>query len=259
MRHLLNPGRIAAVWLACASCACIAQATDVGIKVIGVTFVEAPPNRDKNLAVFGAGPSQEKVEVFATAHSARRRFVEMPISSASDRSDVQVTAILANKARQPLGSALVGSFPKLSADAKSRTLNIVVGRLPDQPVAGLLFEGTWTAQVAAGMVAASARFEAKPGMALKFADVAASVARVEGTTLTLVGTASLARIHSLTLKSADGRSQAGERRGWSSVGNEATQDWVFTAPLAEGVLHADIYQGLETIKVPIQIVIGKPY
>jgi len=259
MRHLLNPIRIAAVWIACASCACMAQATDVGIKVIGVTFIEAPPNRDKNLAVFGAGPSQEKVEVFATASSTRRRFVEMPMSGASDRSDVQVTAILASKARQPLGSALVGSFPKLSADAKSRTLNLVVGRLPDQPVAGLLFEGTWTAQVAAGVVAASARLEAKPGTALKFADVTASVARIEGTTLVLAGAVSLARIHSLTLKSADGRSQAGERRGWSSTGNEATQDWVFTAPVTAGVLHAEIYQGLETIKVPVHLVIGKPY
>ncbi len=251
--------RFAAALLAGAATACLAQAPDISIKIIGVTFIEAPAQRDKNLAVFGSGPSQEKVEIFATASSSRRRFVEMPMSGASDRSDVKVVAILANQSRQPLGSALVGAFPKLSADAKSRTLNLVIGRLPDQPVAGLIFEGAWSVQVASGTVAANARFEPRPGASLKFADVAASVVKIDGNTLTLGGGMNLARIHSLTLKGNDGRTQAAERRGWSSTGSEATQDWVFANPVTAGVLHAELYEGLETVTVPLKLAIGKPY
>ena len=41
--------------------------TTIDVKVLGVTFIEAPPGKDKNLVPFAATGDMEKVEINAIA------------------------------------------------------------------------------------------------------------------------------------------------------------------------------------------------
>ncbi len=52
------------------------QTPQIEIKIIGVSYLEAPPGRDKNLAAFGTFSSMEKVEVHAVASSKNAFFPE---------------------------------------------------------------------------------------------------------------------------------------------------------------------------------------
>jgi hypothetical protein len=236
-----------------------AQVPGIEVKITGASFFEAPPNRDKNLAVFSTGPSQEKVEVHAVLSSSGKLFAEFGGASFFDKTDIKVTAILPNKSAVALGSADVGSFPKLSSDGKIRTLSMSINRLPDQPVQGLVFEGAVPVAVAKGLVKTSSAFESKSPQSLKLGAITASIAKIEGQTISFKGNESLAQLHSLFLQTADGRKITAERRSWGRMNNEVTQEWTFTGPLSAGTLHAENYDGLETIKVPVRLIVGKPY
>jgi hypothetical protein len=236
-----------------------AQVPGIEVKITGASFFEAPPNRDKNLAVFSTGASQEKVEVHALLSSSGKLFAEFGGSSLFDKADVKVTAVLSNKSTVALGSADVGSFPKLSSDGKIRAISVSVSRLPDQPVQGLIFEGTVPIAVARGLVKASALFEPKAPYSLKLGALTASIAKVDGQTISLKGNETLAQMHSLYLQTADGRKVTAERRSWGRINNEVSQEWTFASPLSAGTLHAENYEGLENIKLPLRLVVGKPY
>ena len=97
----------------------VAQAQRIDVKVIGASFFEAPPLRDKNLAIFATGSTQEKVEVHVILSSTVKRFTEA--GSSFDKGDVKVTAVLPNKALLSLGTAEIVSFPKFSTDGRTIT------------------------------------------------------------------------------------------------------------------------------------------
>ena len=251
-------GKLAVVLLAIGAYAgTSAQTPDVAIKVIGASYFEAPPNRDKNLAVFGAGTSQEKVEVQAVALSANKRFIEKP--SPFQTSEITVTAILPNKSMLPLGTAELGSFHKTSADAKMRSVVLSVNRLPDQPILGLVFEGPLAVQISNGFTKASSKFEPRVGAAFSLNDVKISLAKIEGQVFSFKGDSSLARIRSIALKQSDGRIVAAERAGWSSMNSEEIHEWKFASVVTAGVLSAEMHQPIETIKIPLRVVVGKPF
>ena len=235
----------------------LAQAQRIDVKVIGASFFEAPPLRDKNLAIFATGSTQEKVEVHVILTSTVKRFTEA--GSSFDKGDVKVTAVLPNKAMQSLGTAEIVSFPKFSADGKARTMSLSINRLPDQAVQGLIFEGNVPLSVAKGLTKSTAKFTPTSGTPVKFNDVAAVVSKIDGQTITLTGTQSLKRLNAVSIKLNDGRTIAAERRGWGSMNSEFHQEWAFSAPISAGTLNVDIFEELETIQHPIKVVVGKPY
>jgi hypothetical protein len=235
-----------------------AQTSGIEVKIIGASYFEAPPNRDKNLAIFATGQSQEKVEIYAIATSKNKRFSEFSLS-VFEKADIKVTAILANKASLLLGSAEIGSFPKISTDGKSRQISFSMTRLPDQPLQGLVFEGTIPLTLAKGLVKTTSKFEPTVGTQIKLNDIAASIAKIDSQTITLKGNDGLARLYSLSLKLADGRNVMAERRSWGRMNNETTQDWAFASPLGTGTIQAEVYDGLETVQQPIRLIVGKPY
>jgi hypothetical protein len=234
-----------------------AQTSGIDVKIIGVSFFEAPPLRDKNLAVFATGSSQEKVEVHVVLTSPVKLFTQA--GSSFDKSDVKVNAVLANKSMVSLGAAEITSFPKFSADGKTRTMTLSVNRLPDQAVSGLIFEGNAPLSVAKSLVKATAKFAPTVGAQVKFNDVSAVVSKIDGQTVTFTGTQTLKRLNAVSLKLNDGRTIAAERRGWGSMNTEFHQEWAFPSAIAAGTLTVDIYEGLETIQQPIKLVVGKPY
>lgn len=234
-----------------------AQTTGIDVKVIGVSFFEAPPLRDKNLAIFATGSTQEKVEVHTILTSTLKRFTEA--GSSFDKGDVKVTAVLVNKSMVSVGTAEITSFPKFSADGKTRTMTLSVNRLPDQAVSGLIFEGNVPLSIAKSLIKTTAKFVPTVGIAVKFNDVSAVVSKIDGQTVTFTGTQSLKRLNAVSLKLNDGRTIAAERRGWGSMNAEFHQEWAFPSAIAAGTLNVDIYDGLETIQQPIKLVVGKPY
>ncbi len=234
-----------------------AQTPDVTVKVIGASYFEAPPNRDKNLAVLGSGSSQEKVEVHAVAVSTNKRFGET--MSGFQKSEVSVTAMLPNKSMLPLGAAEIGSFSKLSADAKARSIVFSINRLPDQPIVGLVFEGALSAQLSNGFTKVSSKFEPRVGASLSLADVKVSIVKVDGASVSFKGDSSLSRIRHISLRLADGRVITAERGGWAAINTEETHDWKFSSNVAPGTLDVEMYQPMETVKIPIQLVVGRPF
>ena len=127
-----------------------AQTSGINVKIIGASFFEAPPLRDKNLAIFATGSSQEKVDVHIILTSPVKLFTEA--GSYFDKGDVKVTAVLANKSMASLGTADITSVPKFSADGRTRTMTLSINRLPDQAVQGLIFEGNFPLSVAKSLV-----------------------------------------------------------------------------------------------------------
>lgn len=234
-----------------------AQTSGINVKIIGASFFEAPPLRDKNLAIFATGSSQEKVDVHIILTSPVKLFTEA--GSYFDKGDVKVTAVLANKSMFSLGAAEITSVPKFSADGKKRTMTLTINRLPDQAVQGLIFEGNVPLSIAKSLVKTTAKFVPTVGTAVKFNDVSAVVSKIDGQTVTFTGGQSLKRLNAVSLKLNDGRTLTAERRGWGSMNSEVHQEWAFSAPIATGTLNVDIYEELETIQHPIKLVLGKPY
>lgn len=234
-----------------------AQTPDITVKVIGVSYFEAPPNREKNLAYFWAGSSMEIVEAHAVATSTNRHFTEF--SSALEKHDITATAILPDKTRLPLGQAEMGNFPKLSTDARARLINLKVNRLPDQPILGVIFEGTLPVQMAKGFATKSAKFEPRAGTTFALGDIKVGVGKVEGQIITLTGDTGLTRLRSLALRQADGRTVSAERHGYSIMGSAVELAWKFASAPSAGTLEAEIYQPFESASIPIRFVVGKPF
>ncbi len=244
---------LALIWGAAAS----AQAPDIAVKLIGASYFEAPPNRDKNLAIFSTGSSLERVEIHAVATSASKVFAEL--TPGFEKHDISVTAVLPDKTMLSLGEAAISAIFKVSNDAKARTFNLKLDRLPDRAISGLIFEGALPVQVAKGFLKLSAKFEARAGSKFALGDVKAVVEKLDGQTLTLAGDLGLTRLRSIAIKQADGRVIAAERYGYSVMNAAVETTWKFTSAPASGTLEAELYQPLEAVKVPIRFVIGKPY
>jgi hypothetical protein len=43
------------------------------------------------------------------------------------------------------------------------------------------------------------------------------------------------------------------------MSTEHYQEWAFATPISAGTMNADVYDGLETIQLPVKLVVGKPY
>jgi hypothetical protein len=231
---------------------------DIDIRIMGVSFIEAPPGRDKNLTAFGAMGTQEKVEINALAISRTRQFVESA-GSAFDKGDVKVTAVMADKSSQIIGNADMGGFPKFSANGQIRSFNISINRLPDRPVSGLVFEGTIPLTLAKSLSKAEVAFDPSKAGALKLGSAQINTYKVDGQSIEFKGNDTLIRIKSIALKLSNGQLTNAERVSWGQMNNEYTQTWKFNVPLAKGNLQADVYDGLETIKHPVRFVIGRPW
>ena len=235
-----------------------AQTSSIDIKIIGVSYLEAPPGRDKNLTIFATGSTQEKVEVNVVAQSKSRQFAE-GATSVFDKGDVKVTAVFADKTTQALGNAEMGGFPKYSSNGLGRSFNLSINRLPDRPVSGLIFEGVVPLTVAKGMTKVETAFDPTKTNEIKLGTVQIKTFKVDGQSIEIKGNDTLTYIKALTLKLPNGQTLTSQRGSWGQMNSEYTQTWKFSAPLARGTLQADIYEGLENIKQPVRLVVGRPW
>ena len=231
---------------------------DVDLKVTGVTFIEAPPGRDKNLTAFGASPSQEKVEINAVATSRTLQFVEAS-GGFPDKGDVNVTAVFPDKSSQAFGNAEMSGFAKFSADGRTRSFNLVINRLPDKPVSGLIFEGTLPLSVANGTSKAAQALDPQRPGPLKLGSVDILQFKIDGTSVHFQGNDTLLRIKTLSLKLPSGQMIKAERGGWQRTNADYSQTWKFDAPPAKGELQAELYDGMKTVRQPVRFVVGRPW
>lgn len=231
---------------------------DIEVGIMGVTFLQAPPGRDKNLTAFGTFDTQEKVEVNAHLTSKSRIFVE-GADSVFEQGDVKVTAFFPDKSSQSFGFANAAGFPKFSTNGKTRTINISIKRLPDRVVSGFLFVGTVPLTLAKSTKKFETAFDPnKPG-AFNLGGALVSSFVHDAQKLELKGDSSLVRIKQIALKTPNGVVVNGERRGNSRMNNEYSQTWNFSVPVTKGQLQAEIYESLETINHPIKLTIGRPW
>lgn len=231
---------------------------DIQLKVVGVTFIEAPPGRDKNLVPFSLSGGMEKVEVSAIATARSGQFTEWT-NTFFDKGDVRVTAVFADKTTQSLGQAELGSFPKFSADARARSFSLTVNRLPDRSVTGVIFEGTVPLSTAKNTTRATQAFDpSRPGP-IKLGSAEIKQFKMDGTSVQFQGNDTLMRIKSLSFKPASGAVVKAERGGWGRMNDEYSQTWKFDAALSRGELQAELYEGMETVRQPVRFVVGRPW
>lgn len=231
---------------------------DIELKVMGVTFMEAPPGRDKNLLPFGANGAMEKVEVTAIASTRGGLFTEWT-NSFFDKGDVRVTAVFPDKSSHSLGQAEITGFPKFSADARARSFGLLINRLPDKPVTGLIFEGTVPLSIAKGTRKATQPFDPDRPGPVKLGGVEIRQFKMEGKSLQFQGNDSLLRIKTLAFKLPSGQVITAERGGWGRMNDDYSQTWKFDAALSRGELQAELYEGMETVRKPVRFVVGRPW
>jgi len=223
--------------------------------------MEAPPGRDKNLVPMGNFGKQEKVEVYAVATFTNKLIIANPLIRLDSK--VKAAAVLADKTSMELGSAEVSPFPKVTDDGRRTLLSISVSRLPDKPVATITFSGFVRLQVANGISRKTSSFEPKVGSRIDIGLGRIAVAMVEANSVTFTGGDQLDRIAGLKISKPDGTTITGERGGYSRMGGTdgtvVQAQWSFSAPISAGKIEASVYDGLETVDVPIKLTIAKPY
>ncbi len=231
----------------------------IEVKVMGVTFMEAPPGRDKNLVPFNVSGSIEKVEITAAASARSGLFTEW-VNSFFDKGDVRVTAVFPDKSTQSLGQAELASFPKFSADARVRSFGLTISRLPDRPVSGLIFEGTVPLSIAKGTTKASQAFDPdRPGPVKLGGTEIIKQFKMDGKSVQFQGNDALLRIKNVSFKLASGQVVKAERAGWGRLNDEYNQTWKFDTALSRGELQTELYEGVETVRQPVRFVIGRPW
>ncbi len=247
------------VGAALAACSSLVHAQEaIDVKLLGVTFVEAPPGRDKNLVPFAASGDMEKVEVNAIA-TARSGLFTQWTHSFLDKGDVRVTAVFPDKTTQSLGQAETGGFPKFSADARSRSFSLSLNRLPDKAVTGLIFEGTVPLSVAKRTKKVAQAFDPDRPGPVKLGEVEIQQFKMDGKSVQFQGNDTLLRIKTLSFKLSSGQVMRAERGGWSRMNNVHQQTWNFDTALTRGELQAELYDGVETVRQPVRFVIGRPW
>jgi hypothetical protein len=227
------------------------------VKVIGVTFIEAPPARDKNLVPFGAGFGQEKVEVHAVLSIKDRLLIDLQ-GTGSDQA-ITASGTLPNKSVVALGSAKIGSFPKASADRKFMSISMEIDRLPDTVPIAATFSGSINVRVAKGTIQKSAKLSTQPGSTLDLGLGDSKVVKLEANTLKIAGGPGMERIASLRFTGNDGRAVTSERAGYMRMNERYEIEYKFAAPISDGKIEATLYDGMETVVVPIQITVTRPY
>lgn len=247
----------AAVGVSIALCIAATQLRAQTFKIIGATFIEVPPGRDKNLSPFFVGQTQEKVEVHAILSLATGRLVDIP--GFSREQSVIATGMYANKATSTLGPVEISSLARVSSDGKSMLVSMAVSRLPDKPLVAINFAGTLKVRSARSTVSKSAKFVAKPGSSIDLGLGETKVAKIDGGTVTIEGGAALERIATIKFVRADGTSNVGEVAGSSRVNERYEVSYRFTPPLAEGRIEATLFEGLETKDIPVALTITRPY
>jgi len=253
---LTLPRMIGAALVAC-SFQVYAQAP-IDVKILGVTFIEAPPGRDKNLVPFAATGDMEKVEVNAIATTRSGLFTQWT-NSFFDKGDVRVTAVFPDKTTQSLGQADIASFPKFSTDARSRSFALTLNRLPDKAVTGLIFEGTVPLSVAKRTTKAAQAFDPERPGPIKLGGVDIKQFKVEGKSVQFQGNDTLLRIKTLSFKLSSGQVVQAERGAWARMNNEHQQTWNIDTAFTRGELQAELYEDMETVRQPVRFVIGRPW
>ena len=248
---------IAAALLACSP---VAQAQGViETKVMGVTFIEAPPGKDKNLVPFGVSGALEKVEINAVASTRSALLFTEWTNSFFDKGDVRVTAVFPDKSTQSLGQAEIGGFPKFSADARTRSFTLSINRLPDKTVTGLIFEGTVPLSIAKRTKKATQAFDPDRAGPVKLGGVEIKQFKVEGKSVQFQGNDTLLRIKALSFKLPSGQVVQAERGGWGRMNDDYHQTWKFDTALSRGELQAELYEEMETVRHPVRFAIGRPW
>lgn len=251
--------RMPLITAALLACSPLVQAQGaIETKVMGVTFIEAPPGRDKNLVPFGISGAMEKVEIHAVATLRAGLFTEWT-NSFFDKGDVRVTAVFPDKSTQSLGQAELGGFPKFSADARTRSFSLSISRLPDKTVTGLIFEGTVPLSIAKRTKKVAQAFDPDRPGPVKLGSAEIKQFKVDGKSIQFQGNDTLLRIKTLSFKLPSGQVVPAERGGWGRMNDDYHQTWKFDTTLSRGELQAELYEEMETVRQPVRLAIGRPW
>lgn len=237
----------------------VAATTALGqsLKIIGASFIEAPPGRDKNLSPFLSGNTQERAEVHAVLSVTSGMLVD--VAGMARDQQLVATGVLTNKSTVALGAVETSSFAKISADRKSMLVSLAISRFPDKPIIAVNFGGSLKIRTAKSVSNKKANFTPKAGTTLDLGLGSTTVLKVEGNTITLVGGYAMERLSALKFLTADGRSVPGESRGYSRMNDRYELTYAFASTLTEGQLEASLFEGLESKDVPINLTVVRPY
>lgn len=233
------------------------QVPQIYVKVIGVTYLEAPPGRDKNVAAFGTFSSMEKVEIHAVAISKNILFSEA--TGFLEKGNVTANAIAGDGKSIPLGTADMNSFGKVSVDRRMRSLNLSIARLPDQPIKGIVFEGQVPVYVFKKLKTVEKAVDLKAGSNVTIEKIVLNIAKLDGKSLTIKGNTDLTQIASLSVKTPDGKLNTAKLGAYSRMNSDLSQEWEFNSPASSGVIIVELFDGLQETKIPVRLVIGKPF
>jgi hypothetical protein len=226
-------------------------------KIIGATFIEAPPNREKNLSPFHVGQTQEKAEVHAILSVTSGRLIDIP--GFSREQSLTATAMYADKSTALLGPVEISPMARVSSDGKSMLVSMSVSRLSDKRVSAVNFAGMLKVRSARSTSVKSAKFTAKPGALIDLGLGETKVKTLDGATLTIEGSAALERISAIKFVGADGKSSVGELASSGRVNERYDRSYRFTPPILDGRLEVTLFDGMETNDIPVQLTIARPY
>ena len=253
MKNTLSIFLVAFLMPTCA----VAQTEAFTVVQTGAAFIDVPPGGDKNLAPFNTF-GKAKVEAHAVISlKDQRQFARMTF--ASSVSKVQAAASLNDKTSVDLGPAEVSNWLNYSDDHKKVSVTVSVTKLPEKAVAGVIFTGTVRLDVASGTTHKMVSFDPKPGTRLELGLGVTTISEIGVNKITLSGGDSMGAIENIKLIKPDGSALTAKRTGSMKFGSSQTIQWEFSGPLATGKLDVTLYQHLQSVDVPIKLIVVKPY
>lgn len=259
--HPLKVGRIACLLTLFCTVPAGALPMWVSVKQMGATFLEVPPGRDVALAPIASVTAQPRIETHVIATFGNRVVTDVPVWGPDSK--VNAIAVLVNKKYSPIGPAQVGAFRRVSEDRTRTLFSISVTRLPDKPVSGVQFVGTVRVNVARRVARKSLKFTPKVGARLDLGLGIVKIGAADASSITLGGGERLGWIASMKLTKADGRVVTGQRGAYARRGGGAgaavQSHWDFTGPIGPGKLDVTVYEAVEAVNVPVDLIVAKPY
>jgi hypothetical protein len=265
MNRILVVGIIAV----CGSATAIADPARVSVNLTGAAFFDAPPGNETVLVPpearipTGNFVRREKVEAFAVAifHNrlvtASSRWMYVP--------KIKATAVLTNNNAVDLGFADAVDFGAVSKDRRKMLISMRVDRLPDIPVKRVEFSGALKINVAKGIVHKTTRFD--PGLENLHVNIGAGTVTLKTAStksILVSGQNEVHQIAGIKIKIAgNGASIEGSQgphiKRPGPAGYVFDGEWLFNEPVAAGEIDISVYDGFETMDLPVRLSVNKPY
>jgi hypothetical protein len=247
----------------------IAAQDQVTIKQIGAAFFEAPPDKENILVPMNArlpissSSTQVKVETHAVVIAKNRLMMASWVPTSTPT--VKASAILLDDSSVSLGFAEVPNFRPVSDDQRKTLISMRIRRLPDKPVKRVVFSGTVRISVAKGISHKIARFD--PGQEYPPINIGAgavTMKAINSKSVLISGGEEVSRIAGVKITRFNDSVVLKGARGpffkrFGREGNVFEEEWVFNESIAAGEIDISVYDGADTMDLPVQLTVNKPY